>query len=63
MRKPQITRIKSQLRQARNRAARRCSEHINEPALGTNRLQFNSKPEKGNRADQDMLLSDREQAT
>jgi hypothetical protein len=60
MRKPQITRIESQLRQARNRAARRCSKYVEEPVIDTRNIQFNDKPEKEYRASQAILSSDRE---
>jgi hypothetical protein len=63
MRKHQITRIELQLRQARNRAARRCSQYVNEPANDTRRLQFNDKQEKDNRTSHDILSGDREFAS
>lgn len=63
MRKPQITRIESQLRQARNRAARRCSKYVEELVKDTRSIQFNDKPEKEYRTSQDILSSDREFAS
>jgi hypothetical protein len=63
MRKPQITRIESPLRQARTRAARRCSEHVNEFPIDTRQIRFNDKSEKDNRRGHERLSGDSELAS
>lgn len=60
MRKPQLRRMESQLRQARNRAARRCSNSLSESIYEPQQIPFRGEQKSSKEPTHEMPFHDRE---